>query len=271
MASTYWQKQGSKPLFPALEWNKPERRDQAGRLLIVGGNIHALSAPAKAYEEALRHGIGAVKIALPDKTKRLVGRTLIDAVFLPSTHSGEFAQEGRSELLEYAQWADTLLLAGDVGRNSQTSILLESLLSSYSGPVIATKDALESLGNHPKLLLERAATTLVLSFSQLQRIIKNSAEIKAVRFSMDLVQLADYLHEVTEKYTANLVTVLHGQLVVAANGTISTTKLGTFPSEPEPWRLRYATLAACYLTWYPERAFEALTHSASLLQSNYEA
>ena len=71
MPEEYWKRQGTKPLFEELEWNKPERRDQAGRLLIVGGNVHALGAPAKSYELALQTGIGAAKIALPDKTKNL--------------------------------------------------------------------------------------------------------------------------------------------------------------------------------------------------------
>ena len=32
----YWQKQTEKALFPEIEWSKPERKDQAGRILIIG-------------------------------------------------------------------------------------------------------------------------------------------------------------------------------------------------------------------------------------------
>src|ERR1044071_6867008 len=100
METTYWQRQASKPLFEELEWNKPERRDQAGRILIIGGNVHHLNAPAKAYEVTRRCGIGEVIVALPSKTKRLVGKMIPEAVFTPSTPSGEFAQDGAAELLE---------------------------------------------------------------------------------------------------------------------------------------------------------------------------
>ena len=39
MDNDYWQKQTpGKVLFDDVLWSKPERRDQAGRLAIVGGN-----------------------------------------------------------------------------------------------------------------------------------------------------------------------------------------------------------------------------------------
>lgn len=268
MDTTYWQKQGSKPLFPELEWNKPERRDQAGRLLIVGGNTHALSAPAKAYDQALQTGIGAAKIVLPDKTKQLVGPTLPDAVFLPSTNSGEFSQEGSQELLQYAQWADTILLPGDNGRNSQTTILFENLLNSSTGQIIATRDAIDSLINTPQTLFGRPQTTLVVSFAQLQKLIKQLSSPQALTYTMDLAQLVDALHELSQKYPAGFVTVHHNQLITAANGNLSTTKLPA-RAEPPPWRLNTATYAACYQTWYPDELFKALTYSAHLVQLEY--
>ena len=55
----YWQKQtADKPLYPDIEWNKPERRDQAGKLLIVGGNKLGFSAAAEAYQTAKDAGVG---------------------------------------------------------------------------------------------------------------------------------------------------------------------------------------------------------------------
>lgn len=262
MDTTYWLKQGSEPLFSELEWNKPQRRDQAGRLLIVGGSTHALSAPAKAYEYAKKQGIGAAKIVLPNKTKRLVGATLPDAVFLPSTPHGELSQEGLHDLLGYLQWADTLLIAGDVGRNSQTAILLEELVCQSNVPLIVAKDAIELLSNRPSLLLERENTTLVVSFSQLQRLLKNSGETEPIQFSMGLVQLVEYLHVLTQKYPIAIATVFEAHIITATKGEVGTTKQQNDELDPEPWRLQYASLAACYQTWYPGAIFKALTHTA---------
>jgi len=266
MPEEYWKRQGTEPLFEELEWNKPERRNQAGRLLIIGGNVHALGAPAKSYELALQTGIGAAKIALPDKTKRLVGATLADAVFLPSTTSGEFSKEGIHELLGYAQWADTLLLPGDVGRNSQTAILFEELLKSYNGQVVITRDAVDILSNTPQTMLEREDTTLVVSFAQLQKLIKNFGSSQPLVFSMDLVKLVEFLHDFTTAHPVALVVLHQNQYISAVNGVISTTKSPLETSEPPHWRLPLATIAACYQTWNPEKPLESLTHSSYLVK-----
>ncbi len=263
---SYWQKQGGEPLCPELEWNKPERRDQAGRLLIVGGNLHALSSPAKSYELALKTGIGGAKIALPDKTKRLVGATLPDTVFLPSTSSGEFSKDGLDQLLGYALWADTLLLPGDSGRNSQTAILFEQLLKSYSGQMILTRDAIDILLNTPEVMLDRVQTTLVVSFAQLQKLISGSGSQTPLTFTMDLVKLVEFLHTFTTLHPCAIVTLHQNQFVVATKGMVSTTKIkNNDPDNPTPWRNHFATKAACFQTWNPEKTFESLTHTAFIV------
>lgn len=265
MADTYWYKQGDKPLFEQLEWDKPERRDQAGRLLIIGGSSHALSAPAKAYELVKRQGIGDVKIVLPDKTKALVGKSLPDAVFLPSTPSGELSKDGQEQLIDYAMWADSLLLPGDSGHNSQTSILFSQLLSNYSGNIILTRDAIDILINEPDLLLGREKTALVTSFGQLQKLVKSSQQTGALTHNMDLKTICDNLHTFTQNYPIQIATVHNKYLIIASHGNVSTTPLNG--DDDNIWRLDYASIASCYLTWNPNKPFEALTHSAKRLIS----
>ena len=263
METTHWLKQESAPLFPELEWNKPERRDQAGRILIVGGTVHELNAPARAFEYVKKTGIGSTKIALPNKTKRLVGPTLPEAVFLPSTTSGEFSHEGARELLEYALWADTVLLTGENGRNSQTTILFEELLRTYSGEVILTKDAVDILQSHPNTLLNRTHTTLVVSFAQLQKLVQNFGVSTPLTFTMGLVQLVDFLHMFTAEHPVAIITLHSNQLITAFNGRVSTTKLGG-ESDSRQWRLQTASIAACFNTWNPHQPFESITEAAYL-------
>lgn len=265
MDSTFWRKQQEEPLFPELEWNKPERRNQAGKLLIIGGTLHTLTAPANAYERVTSEGIGEVKIALPDKTKRLVGATLPSAVFLPSTASGEFALEGSAELDSYTQWADTILFPGDSGRNSQTTILFEQLIKTHINQVIITRDALDSISNNAQELIDRPDTTLVASFAQFQKLVKVLGEPTAVMASMDLVQLVEFLHVFSSKHTASMVTYWQGQLLAAHNGGVSSTKVPSQKNqEPPLWRTSVASYGACYQTWNPQKPLEALT------QANYQ-
>lgn len=282
MNQPYWQKQSNEALFPQLEWNKPERRDQAGRVLIIGGYLHNLNGPAKSYETLKKLGVGDIKVALPDRTKRLLGSTLADAVFLPSTKSGEFAKEGFEGLIDYANWADTLLLPGDVGRNSQTTILLADLLDSSEQRAIITRDAVDTLVNTPELILNRPHTTLVISFSQLQQIAKRVNWPDPFTFTMGLVKFVENIHNFGRRYPASIVTLHENTLVCAVDGNITTTSIRRHSRpdressedmdslvKPEDdntkrWRLEYASLATAYQTWNPNQPLEALTYSAYL-------
>lgn len=260
-----WIRQSDKPLFEQLEWDKPERKDHAGKLLIVGGHIHALTAPAQSYMLASSLGVGAQKVCLPSKTKAILGKAPFDAVFIPSTPSGEFAKEGINELLEYAMWADTVLIPGDVGRNSQTTLLLEEFVQTYSGQVVVTQDALDTLSGSPNLIMNREKTTIVASIAQLQKLAKNNAWSTPITFTMDLTKLVEVLSEASENLPAGIVTFHQSQFVVAIEGKVSTTKSTQDIDEPQSWRNAFATHAAVYQTWYPNKPFDALTHCAYLL------
>lgn len=260
----YWNRQSNKPLFEQLEWDRPERKDQAGRLLILGGSTHSLSAPAQAFMLSQESGIGTAKVVLPHKTKKLLKDVPLETLFLPSTPSGEFAHEGKQELLEYAQWADTVLLCGDVGRNSQTTILMSDLLRSYTGQVLITRDSLDGLSIDAQLLFNRENTTIVATIAQLQKLFKTAGIDSAITFTMDLTKLVETLHDLTLKYSATIV-VLHNQQIVAAHkGQVSTTHANT-QTEPQSWRLPYSVHAACFQTWYPKEPFKALTHTSYIL------
>lgn len=258
----YWRKQTDESLYPELEWNKPERRDHAGKLLIIGGDLHNLTAPAQAFAAIKATGISNIKIALPDKTKKLVGKTLPEALFLPSTVTGEFSHSGAIELLDYAVWADSLLLPGDNGRNSQTTILFADLLQAYQELAVLTRDAVDILTNDASAVLSRPRTTLIVSFAQLQKLVKQYGYTTPLVFSMNLPQLVEFLHHFSQQVKANIVTMHQNQILVAVNGAISTTKLEATNDEPEHWRLAMASQAVCYQTWNPHKSFEALTHAA---------
>src|SRR5690606_35689407 len=110
MDRDFWHKQtNDKPLFPDMQWNRPENKRHAGKLLVIGGNLHGFSAPAEAYGEALQAGAGAVRVMLPDALQRTVGKLFPDAEFVPSTPSGSFATKALGELLLAVQWADGVL------------------------------------------------------------------------------------------------------------------------------------------------------------------
>lgn len=261
MIPDYWQKQDpTKPLFPNIEWNKPERRDQAGRLAIIGGNKLGFAAVATAYTDAFEAGIGQCRVVLPDALKRSIPTNITDTLFVPTNPSGGMAKDGLPQMQATVAWADMLLLIGDTGRNSETAILLEELLQTNNTPTVITRDAVDLLKNSSEMLLARENTLLVLSFAQLQKLFQAVYYPKILTFSMQLSNLVEALHKFTITYPA-AIAVLHQQnFIVAHNGQVTTTN---WQNPMAIWRGSVAAKAAAYWTWSPSSPLKATT--ASLL------
>ncbi|HSX33429.1 MAG TPA: hypothetical protein VLF91_03780 [Candidatus Saccharimonadales bacterium] len=259
MERDYWLRQSAgKPLFPDLAWSRPENKQQAGKLLIIGGNLHGFAAPAEAYVEAAKAGIGTARVLLPSALQKIVGRVLENGEFAPSTPSGSFSQKALEELLFYGYWADGVLLAGDLGRNSETAVALEKFLSKMSQAVTITKDAVDYAVSAPHSVLRRPETLLVLSLSQLQRFGTAAKFPRPVKFSMDLLQLVEWLHDFTLSVAPYIVVKHLDQLCVAVHGRVSSTKL---EHTLQIWRLPVATRASVWWLQNPGQPFEAITAS----------
>jgi ADP-dependent NAD(P)H-hydrate dehydratase / NAD(P)H-hydrate epimerase len=255
---SYWQKQPStKPLFPDIEWNKPEQRAHAGKLAIIGGNKLGFVAIRDAYEVASELGAGQIRAVLPDVLKKTVPPSVSDALFLPSNPSGGFSREALPEFHAACAWADLCLLIGDAGRNSETAMAFESLLDG-EGAIIATRDAVDLLMPAMGRLVDRDRTTLIVSFAQLQKIFQGVYYPKILSFSMQLMQLVEALHKFTVTYPVTIVTFHHNQLIVAHSGDVISQE---FDQPMAIWRGITASRAATYLLWNPTRPLEAIATS----------
>jgi hypothetical protein len=260
MENTYWFKQSKdSPLFPDLLWSRPETKHTAGKLLIVGGNIHGFAAVGQAYTAAQKAGAGSIRIILPDALQKTVSKLMPEADYAPSTPSGSFSGQALASFLEHAAWADSVLLAGDFGRNSETAISLEKLTSKYDGQIAVVKDAVDYFTSSPESIKDRADTTLVLTMAQLQRLGQAFKYTKPFTFDMDLLHLVETLHGFTEKFSINIVIKHLDTLFVAVTGQVSTTK--TDLKDEESWRIPIATNAAVWWLQNPSKTFEAITSS----------
>ncbi len=258
MAGTYWHKQtAEEPLFPELLWSRPENRRHAGKLLIIGGNAHGFAAPATAYQAATQAGIGTTKILLPDALQKTVGMVLDNGEFAPSTPSGSFSKQALAEWLDWSRWADGILLAGDLGRNSETAVAIEQFTTKTSQPLVVTKDAIDYFYTAAKTILNRDNTVLVLSLAQLQKLARQAHYPEAVRFDMGLAQLAEWLHEFSSQYPCGIMTYHNETILVAAGGQVSSTKVG----EKTTWRADAAAQATVWWLQNPAKLFESLTTS----------
>lgn len=252
MDQSYWQKQGSEPLFPELEWSRPQHKKQAGKLLIIGGTSQGFSAPAEAYAEATKAGIGSVRVLLPDSLRKTVGKLFPEAEYAPVTPSGSFGATALADFCDASEWADALLLPGSIGRNSETEALLENFFEKYDGQLTLSGDAADIFCQMPHPIAHRPDTLLVLELAQLQKLGSNLRFPRAFTSAMGLAPLADALHEFTKRFAPYIVVPYENQVVVAVSGQVSTTEAAT-PS------------AAKAATWWLQtsaKPFEALTVSA---------
>lgn len=259
MDASHWQTQSlDKPLFPDIEWAKPEQRTAAGRLAIVGGNKLGFAGVAEAYGRAHATGIGEARVLLPNGLKKSIPPIITDTVFAPDNPSGGLSKDARVELAALDAWATGVLFIGDAGRNSETAILYEDFLRISNTPIILTRDAVDLVKNSASALVERPNTLLVMSFAQLQKLFQAVYYPKILTFSMQLAQLVDALHKFTVTYPVTI-TVLHkDHIVVAHDGKVTTTP---WTNAMAIWRGSVATVAACYWLWHPGKPLEAVTAS----------
>lgn len=255
MDFSYWKKQSAeKPLYPDIEWSKPEQRSFAGKLAIIGGNKLGFAGVAEAYSVATAAGVGQIKVVLPDVLKKTIPAAITDATFAPTNPSGSLSKDAESSLTAISQWAEGVLLIGDAGRSSETAILYEHFLQEYSGPLTITRDAVDLVKNSAQALVDRPKTLLIVSFAQLQKLFQAVYYPKVLTFSMQLTNLVEALHKFTITYPATIAVLHKDTFIVAHDGEVVTTPWG---NPMMIWRGNTAAKAATYWLWSPSKPLEA--------------
>lgn len=255
----YWLKQSAdKPLYSDIEWSKPVRRDQAGRLGIIGGNKLGFAGVAEAYSVALQSGVGQVKVLLPDALKSALSKSIPDTVFAPSTPSGSLSRDGLADMLALAEYSGGILVAGDSGRNAETALAYEQFISEYEGMLTITRDSIDLVKNSPGLLVERPNTMIVASFAQVQKILQGVYYPKIMTFSLPLMQVVEILHKFTITYPCALAMLHKDHIVIAHNGKVVSQE---WDSPMRIWRGETAASMASYWLWNSDKPLESAAAS----------
>ena len=251
----YWKRQSpASPLYPDIEWSKPETKTHSGKLGIIGGNKLGFAGVAAAYTIATQSGVGQVRVLLPDALKKAIPKTISDTVYAPTNPSGSLAKEAIVEMNAVGAWADEILLIGDAGRSSETAIAYEQFVQKYTGKLVVTRDAVDLVKNSTQVLIERPDTLLIVSFAQLQKIFQSVYYPKVLTFSMQLVQLIEAVHKFTITYPVTI-SVLHKDfLIIAHDGKVVSTE---WNNPMAIWRGDVASKAAAYWLWNPSKPLEA--------------
>jgi len=259
MDYSYWKRQTAEaPLFPDIEWSKPEQKSQSGKLGIIGGNQLGFAGVAEAYSTALGTGAGHIRVLLPDVLRKTIPTAITDAVFAPTNPSGSLSKDAIAEMSALGEWANSILLIGDAGRSGETAVVYEQFIQKYTGQLVLTRDAIDLVKNGSEMLVERPNTVLIASFAQLQKLFQSVYYPKVLTFSMQLTNLVEAVHKFTITYPVTLV-VLHKDHIVIASGGDVTSQVWNSPMLI--WRGTVAAKAAAYWLWTPSKPLEAITSS----------
>lgn len=249
----YWQHQtAEKPLFPDVIWSRPETASGAGKLLIVGGSVGNMANVARAYAQAQAAGAGTISLSVPDSL-RAITKQIPHVQYADSNPSGGFAKTALAELLEVSSAVDGVLISGDLGKNSETSVLLELFLEKYSGMLIISREAIESFADGFSGFLIRPETILCIDQPQLRNLCIKVKSEHAITSQMDKPKLAKILHELSQKYQISLIVETEQEIWVAKNGLVADCDKTSYSSAK----------SAVWAIQQPQKLFQTLVSSCT--------
>lgn len=116
-----------------------------GRVLIVGGSVGMVGAPALAANAALRAGAGLVKLACPDVCQQTVAGLALCATSVPlsSNEDGCIGTAAIDILLELSDQHEVLAIGPGMGRD--VGDVVNALLAVAERPKVVDADALNAL------------------------------------------------------------------------------------------------------------------------------
>lgn len=248
-----WQVQKpDKPLYPDVIWSRPENLGGAGKLLIIGGSPGKLANLSLSYSQANNAGAGMVRLLVPDSLSKIT-KHIPGIEYAPSNPSGGLAKASLGEILNIASQTDGVLLAGDIGRNSETAMMLESLLTKYQDWLVIDQGATESFAISISELASRPKTILCMDFTHLRSLaIETKSEI-ALTSDISLANLAKLLHQVSQKYQAILLVSIFDNVWVAKNGLVTQCQNPNYNSAK----------TAVWLIGQPEKAYQSAVCSVT--------
>ena len=261
----YWKRQSKTALFPEVDTWQPEQRRFAGKLLIIGGNKGAFYAAAKAMETANKMGVGEVRVLLPDSLRGKLPK-IPEIYFAKAEASGAFGKTSMADMWEHLAWAEAVLIAGDLGRNAETSVAFAEFMKHCDKPVTIARDGVDVL--IPDVMnwgMRDEKTTLFLTMPQLQKLLRTLYYPKVITLSMPTNQLIETLHKFTLSFPLSLVTYHNGQIVIANDGVVVSEDINdTEYTQITFWDGKVMARSAVLSLWNRELSLEKVLSRAIL-------
>ncbi len=237
-------------LADKLSWHKPERKDQAGRVVIFGGASLKLKSVDLIYKKVINLG-STPSVLIPETLSR--GFKLNPSILQPIKFDNYFGltEQGQKTLSEEFAMADALVLA-DSGKNSSTANRLAQTVAHSFKPVIITEGSLNLIFSYLEELLHNSYLIIFLSPASLQKIqkaLKQKVE-RLVSLNSGAAAKLKSLLELQNYFQARLV-LLEDKLVLAVDEESSTYIMQKTKLSEE----QLAASLACWQIWAPKVDF----------------
>ena len=118
-------------------------KGDAGRVLVVGGDVGMCGAAFFAAEPAYRMGCGLVRVYTHPENRIPLQTLLPEAVL-------SFWEDGADTpiLDSCLEWADAVIIGVGFGRGDRQKRILKKVIGASSGPVVVDADALNIISEH---------------------------------------------------------------------------------------------------------------------------
>ncbi len=239
----------SEGVVEKLSWEKPERKDQAGSIIIFGGSSFKLKEVDTIFKKAKASGIGQASALVPESLAKGFKRD--DPYLVPIALDNYFglADSGYKTLQEELSLTEALILA-DVGNNSSTGLKLAKLVSNSVKPTFLTNSAASLFSNYANEVLKNPNLTLVINLQNLQKLVKASSIKLSTSLSSDqgINKKIDSLSKIQEQIKSKIVLIDEGRVV-------SVDQQYYLNLELDSSDLSLVADLACWSIWSPNSSF----------------
>jgi hypothetical protein len=207
--------QSDEPLYPNILYNRPLTRNAGATLLIVGGHSGEFSLPTAIHQLATAAGIGQCKVILPDRLVSLLGG-VPDTYFVPSSTSGSLGREALGRILELEEGADGTAIGASLSNNSNTTILVEKLISSLTRQIIVFDEGLTALGRNISVVTDNPNALLILTMAEVFKLAGHLAIPIHIRPGGGLINKLEIIQDLTA--ASKCTYAVFGTEIITASG-----------------------------------------------------
>ncbi len=259
-----FQKQTNEPLYPKVLWNRPVAARAAGRLLVLSGHSGDLNTPQTIYGSAVAAGIGDCRVVLPDAVRKLVGDAAM-ASYVPSSPSGSLGRASLAAILDLADDYDVIAIGGGLSQNSETTMLVESLLAETKKPVILSDDALVLMKHQLKEIAQRPNSLILTDMVGLIKASGALGVAVSIRPDGGIINKVEILKDYLDAGKASYV-VVGTELIVGVGEHVSVT-----PYELTTAAIQGIATGVLGTFWTQAQSFEGITTGAFILARGAES